>query len=671
MKLDSPLIKFSGVYKKYSARLEKLGIRKIEDFLYHIPSRYENFSLVSDIKNIQPGETVTVRGRIVKIENNFLKGGKKLQKALISDGTATIEGIWFNQPYLLRIIKKGDDISVSGKVTYFNKPVIQIQEYELGKTADSSFIHTGRLIPIYPETQGISSKWIRRQVFNILSKKEKLIEYLPDSIIKNEDLMEINSTIEQIHFPISLENAEKARMRLMFDELFLLSLSVLSRKKELENREFKTKFLISKYNKQIESFLTSLPFELTDAQKRVVSEITSDLSLQKPMNRLLEGEVGSGKTVVAAIAMYISYLNGYQSALMAPTEILANQHFKTIESLLSSYGIKVKLTTSSVKLKDSFDILVGTHSMLYGNINFKNLGLVVIDEQHRFGVRQRALIREKGLNPHVLTMTATPIPRTIALTLYGDLDLSLLDQVPKERKRIKTWLVPVEKREDAYKWIRSRVKSNKDQVFIICPFIEESESIETVKAAKKEYEKLKESVFSDLKLGLLHGKLKSEEKNKVLDLFKKGETQILVATPVVEVGIDVRSATIMLIEGAERFGLAQLHQLRGRVGRGDKQSYCLLFTESDSQKTLERLKSMERIFFGPELAEIDLKLRGPGEIYGTLQHGRTPLKIASFSDFELIEKTKKEALKIFPKLSDYKLLKEKVTDLVKKDIAPD
>jgi ATP-dependent DNA helicase RecG len=357
---------------------------------------------------------------------------------------------------------------------------------------------------------------------------------------------------------------------------------------------------------------------------------------------------------------------------MAPTEILANQHFETLKKLFSPFKVKVELLTGSTKkIDDKFDILIGTHALVYKKAKFKKLGLIVIDEQQRFGVEQRGILRAKGDNPHLLTMTATPIPRTVALTMYGDLDLSILDEMPKERLRVKTWLVPPVKRNGAYNWIEKQIIESKDQVFIVCPFIEESESMLTVKAATKEFERLKKEVFPKLKLGLLHGKMKAKEKDEILNKFREGKIDILVSTPVVEVGIDIKNASVMLIEEAERFGLAQLHQLRGRVGRGTKQSYCLLFTESKNEQTLERLKALETIYSGAVLAELDLKLRGPGQIYGTSQHGVPQLKVASFSDFDLIEKTKKEAEKIYPEIDKYKELKQKIEELSSSQVSPD
>ena len=693
MDLQTPIKEAGSLYKKYAARLEKLGIKRLYDFLYHIPFRYEDYSLISKIGEVQAGEIVTIQGTVIEIKNEYTKGWKRLQKAKVSDETGTIDIIWFNQPFLISVIRKGDSISLSGKIDwYLHKLVMQSPEYEVTRSTET--IHTGRLVPVYPETYGVSSKWLRRQIYNLISNsKQKLFDHLPYSIIQNNALMELKEAIEQVHFPKSFENAKNAKFRLAFDELFLMQLASLERRFEWKKNLSGYLFSIARFKKNIEDFWANLPFTLTNAQKRAVKEIYADLANKKPMNRLLEGDVGSGKTVVSAIAMYLAHLNGYQSVLMAPTEILAQQHYDTISNLLSPFGVKIGLATrskksikyyvESSKYKDvnkihntkyiihNTDIMVGTHAVLSKTIQFENLGLVVIDEQQRFGVEQRALIKQKGKNPHLLTMTATPIPRTVALTIYGDLDLSYLDEMPKGRKKIKTWLVPPEKRNSAYQWIADQIKKTKSQAFIICPFIDESESMQTVKAAIKEYERLVEKVFPNLNLGLLHGKQKAKEKDIVLDQFRNKNIDILVATPVVEVGIDIPNATIILIEAAERFGLAQLHQLRGRVGRGDKQSYCLLFTDSKGESTIKRLKAMETMHVGAELAELDLKLRGPGDVYGTMQHGTPLLKIANFSDFSLIEKAKKEAQKIFPKLSDYPLLQEKLKTITLKQISPD
>ena len=412
-----------------------------------------------------------------------------------------------------------------------------------------------------------------------------------------------------------------------------------------------------------------------------------DLQSGRAMNRLLQGDVGSGKTIVATAGMYLAYLNGYQSVLLAPTEILAQQHFATVSKLLAPLGVKIELITGSTKhesrSKQTHDssliihnssqpnIFIGTHALLRENVTFNNLGLIVIDEQQRFGVKQRAVLREKGENPHLLTMTATPIPRTIALTMYGDLDVSYLNEMPKGRKVVKTWLVSEEKRLSSYDWMKKEILETDSQVFIVCPFIEESENMTTVKAATKEFEYLSKEVFPDLKLALLHGRQKAKEKDEILKDFKEKKYHILIATPVVEVGIDIPNATVIVIEAAERFGLSQLHQLRGRVGRSDKQSYCLLFTESKNPQTRERLKALETIHSGSDLAELDLKLRGAGEMYGIAQHGRASFRFASFSDSESIAKAQSEARALYPNLHQYPLLQAKIQERINITISPD
>jgi len=664
--------------KMYEGRLEKLGIRTFYDFLFHLPSRYEDYSVVSKIADIQPGETVTIQGQVLEIKTNYMRGARirTMQKALITDGTGTIELTWFNQPFLTKAILPNSTISASGKADRFGRSrtlSLQSPEYEI-LTNNNQPIHTGRLIPVYPETQGVSSKWLRRQIYTILTQHQhELTEYLPDSLIDQQHLMNFPEAIREIHFPKELETAQKARDRLAFDEFFLMQLSAKKRRTEWQKKQKGIQFEIKKQQQTIQKSIDSLPFTLTSAQQKALDHIMQDFQKETPMNRLVQGDVGSGKTVIAAIAMYAAYLNGYQSVLMAPTEILATQHFKTIAKFLEPFGVNVALVTGSKKLeaKQTYDILIGTHAVLSEKIQFDQLGLVVIDEQQRFGVEQRSIIRQKGTNPHLLTMTATPIPRTVALTMYGDLDLSYLNEMPHGRKQIKTWLVPPEKRNAAYDWIRKQIKETDSQTFIICPFIEPSETMQTVKAVNHEYLRLKKEIFPDLKLGLLHGKQKAKEKDEILKQFRDGDFEILVATPVVEVGIDIPNATIMMIEAAERFGLAQLHQLRGRVGRGDKQSYCLLFTESKSTQTSTRLKAMETTHSGAELAELDLKLRGPGNLYGSAQHGIPKLKAATFSDTELIQKAKFAADAVFSKLETYPLLENKLKQVSSENISPD
>ncbi len=654
MNLNDSIEKLPLVGPTYAKRLEKLEIRTIGDLLYHFPFRYDDFSLISPIARLQPGETVTVKGVVEKIRSEYTKNGKKIQKAIIADSSGKIEAIWFNQPYLAKTIRIGENYNFSGNVNWFGRQKTLVSpEFEASKNSplDNSkignleIIHTGRLVPIYNETYGVSSKWLRSRIKMVLETLgEEIEEFLPEEIIENESLLSEKEAVFQMHFPQDKRKSEAARYRLSFDELFLIQLSGLLRKKEWEEKTLGRALAIDQ--EKVKSFLDSLPFSLTSAQKRCLKEILSDLSKPHPMNRLLEGDVGSGKTVLAAAGAYVAFLNGQDTLFMAPTEILANQHYSTLKTLLTPLDVPIKLVTSShksnSKLKET-KVIVGTHSLLYQDFDPQSIGLVIVDEQHRFGVEQRLLLAKKGGTPHFLTMTATPIPRTIALTLFGDLDLSAIDEMPLGRLKVKTWVVPKIKRQDAYQWIKARVKDTPEQAFIICPLIEESETLGSIRAATKEFELLSKVIFPDLRLGLLHGRMKSKEKDQILQKFKEGKLDILVATPVVEVGIDIPNATIMVVEAADHFGLAQLHQLRGRVGRSHLQSYCFLFTENEIPPVIERLKSLERTNIGMELSEIDLKLRGPGEIYGTRQHGFPDLRLASFSDLNLIQKTRKAA----------------------------
>jgi len=656
----------------YAKRLEKLNIKTAEGFLYHFPFRYDDYSLISPINKVQPGEITTIKGTLVEIKNQYTRHGRKIQKAQVSDKTGQMEIIWFNQPFLVKTLKVGEKYRFSGKIDWFGrKKVMLSSNYE----SLASEIHTSRLVPVYHETYGISSKWLRSKIAWLMKQiKTPVADFLPETLRKKYKLKEFNQALKTIHFPKKPQAAEKAKNRFAFEELFLLHLEVCQRKKAWLKEKLAFKFFIDQ--EKVLKFMENLPFELTQAQKRACREILKDLSKNKPMNRLLQGDVGSGKTVIAALAIYLAWLNNTQAALMAPTEILAQQHYQTLKKLLEPLGLKVLLLTGGWKNKDNnFDVLIGTHALIHKRAKFKKLGLVVIDEQQRFGVEQRAKLIQKAnlpqkMSPHILTMTATPIPRTVALTLYGDLNLSVLNEMPPGRQKIKTWIIPPQKRESAYQWIKKKIKDSDEQAFIICPLIEESETLQSVKAAKVEFENLSKKVFPDLKLGLLHGRMKSQEKNEAMKKFKDGLLDILVATPVVEVGIDIPQATIMVIEGAERFGLSQLHQLRGRVGRGSKESFCLLFTPSISGKSFERIKALEKINIGSQLADLDLKLRGPGEIYGTAQHGFLDLKVASFADLSLIETTKKEAFKIFPKINQYPLLQAKLKKDKIKNIEP-
>ncbi len=669
MNLDTPTENLPLTSSITVSRLKSVGINTYFDLLNYFPFRYEDYSIISSISKIQIGEVVTIKGTVLKSQNVYTRKGLTLQKVEIEDKTGKIKVVWFNQPYLIRILQRGLFIALAVEAKgYLHSATLEPKEFEILKDLDCETIHTGRLVPIYSEKNGLSTKLIREKIFYLINDfyadrtKSRSEAFFPPEIASYNNLIDRFDAYKNIHFPSDFLLAKKARQRLAFEELFVIQLSARLVRNEWDKEHVTNAFKIKEHQQEIGEFIHNLPFELTVAQKRVINEIIADLRKVRPMNRFLEGDVGSGKTVVAAIACYLAYLNGLQSLFMAPTEILAFQHYQTIMQLFKDYPVKIALHTSSKKQltnsarssKDgkarttNFDIVIGTHALIVQKLNFERVGFAVIDEQHRFGVAQRAKLKGKGINPHLLTMTATPIPRTVALTLYGELDLSVIDEMPIGRLPIKTFLVPKEKRESGYTWIKKQIKINGDQVFIICPLIEESEieTMKSVKAAAKEFERLKNEVFPEFKLGLLHGKLKSKEKDIIMQHFKDKKVDILVSTSVVEVGIDISNATIMIIEASERFGLAQLHQLRGRVGRGDKQSYCLLYTESSDGKVIERLKFFSKKQSGVEIAEYDFKRRGPGEIFGTRQHGYINLKIASMSDFELIDKSKK-AVKYF------------------------
>ena len=592
MDLNDNVSTLPFVGPNYQKKLEKLGITTIFDLLHHIPHRYLDYSKITKIKDIKVGETITVIGTITSIKNQSTKTGKLMQIGQIEDDSGKIYLVWFNQYFLTKMLYPGTKVAISGSTSWFNRNLafFSPQFEKINETSET--VHTGKIIGVYPETAGLSSKWLKARI-NFVLKKIEIDDYLKKEIVDKYNLVSFNTAIRNIHFPKNFKEAEKAKERLAFNEFYNLLIEAKSRKEKLQ----KKKGLQLKYNKkEVSSFINSLPFKLTASQQKVTNEILEDLDRKEPMNRLLQGDVGSGKTVVAAISTFVTFLNGYQTVILAPTQILANQHYETLNNLFKNLKIRIALITGSTVKKDvgNIDVFVGTHALLNKLSEFEKIGLLVIDEQHKFGVKQIDFL--KKTNPNKLTMTATPIPRTIAQTLFSDMDLSILLEVPKNRQSITTWLVPNEKRDASYDWIKKQITKDKIQVYIICPLVEESESetLKSVKSVKKEYESLK-NIFNSYKVGLLHGKLKDTEKNKILDDFKNRKIEILLSTPVVEVGIDVPNATIIVIEGADRFGLAGLHQLRGRVGRGDKKSYCLLFTDNNSEKAVQRLTALTKM----------------------------------------------------------------------------
>jgi ATP-dependent DNA helicase RecG len=649
--LDTPVAEVKGIGPQYQERLSRLGIRKVKDLLYHFPRRYSDFSRIVPIAHAHSGEVIAVKGEVKDIANKKTRTrGMVLTEAVIADDSGSLKALWFNQPFLTTAFKKGTRVILAGKFEWqYGTLGLHNPVYE---RASSDPKHAGRIVPVYPETEGLSSRWLRARIKPLLFLTKEIGDFLPERVRNRQDLLALSQALHEIHFPSSSNALEKARERLSFDELFLLQLSRLRSKVQLQKEAAPS----IKYDQELgPSFVSSLRFELTKAQKKAAWEILRDMEKTAPINRLLEGDVGSGKTVVAAFAMLMAVYRGYQAALMCPTEVLAKQHYQRVTELLKHFDVKVSLLISSMKEQEKAavveqshngeaQVVIGTHALIQENLRFKNLGLAVIDEQHRFGVKQRQALRERNAAdtmPHFLSMSATPIPRTLALTLYGDLDISVIDEMPPGRQKVITRLVPPGKRREAYDSVRAEISKGR-QAFVICPIIEETDKL-GVNSATQEYEKLSGEVFPELRIGLLHGRMKPAEKDATMAGFVEGRIDLLVSTSVVEVGVDVPNATIMVIEGAERFGLAQLHQFRGRVGRGEHQSYCLLFTESRADLSLKRLRALVNIDDGFKLAQVDLELRGPGELYGTMQHGIPDFKMASLLDAKLIKRTREEA----------------------------
>ncbi|MBN1494225.1 ATP-dependent DNA helicase RecG [Candidatus Peregrinibacteria bacterium] len=651
-------------------KLKDIGVTTVRDLLLYFPRTYTDRSDLTKIVDLSTEEVNTVKGILTHLSTIRTRNGKFITKGMLTDDTGTVEVVWFNQPHLKRILYNEAEVVLMGKAKYaYGRLSLLSPSYELLK---NEMVHSERIVPVYHETEGITSKWIREKIKPLIDDwAGGFEEYLPDEIIKNHNLLSYSDSVKNIHFPESEETLKKAVERLSFDELFLLQLKALQKKWYWQKISSKDEKKIPQNIDLIKEFLSKLPFDLTNAQKKTLAEILRDLENPYPMHRLVQGDVGSGKTVVAAAAILNTVKAGFQCALMAPTEILAKQHYQTLAKFLLPYGINIQFISGSTTQKNkdeiisqmkkgTVDLVIGTHALIQEKINFKKLGLAVIDEQHRFGVKQRTILKSFG-SPHLLSLSATPIPRTLAMTIYGDQDLSVIDELPKGRQEIITRVVPENKRIDAYRWIEDQVRKGR-QVFVICPLIDESDVL-GVKAVTKEYDYLSEHIFPQFKIGLLHGKLKPADKEQIMKDFKDNKINVLVSTSVVEVGIDVPNATIMLIEGAERFGLSQLHQFRGRVGRGEHQSYCFLFPTSESEDSKKRLSAMVSHSSGFKLAEIDLNLRGPGEIYGIKQSGIPDLKMASLTDSITIEKARIEAQKIIeedPELLKYPELQEKL-----------
>jgi ATP-dependent DNA helicase RecG len=674
-----------------ATRLHHLGIRTIRDLLFYFPREHRDYSKLEKIANVPFNELTTTMGLIWEVETKRTGAGKARTIATISDETGKLYVTWFNQPYLQKTLgaAKGSYLVVTGiKQRFGNRVEFNVRTHELPEQGD--LLNTGRLVPTYALTEGLNAKSLRTFTKWVVDRYAAMVpEYLPASIRSEADLLPLPEAVAQMHYPESEEMRARAKRRLSFDELFLIQLGMQERRSRWQYEAPQgsaftidaTKVFIDPPQQETAGqthsldtlpalsstlwstdaihdrpFEATLPFSFTGAQRRVICEIFSDLAKSKPMCRLLQGDVGAGKTAVAAAALFMAALNGFQGAIMAPTELLAEQHARSIGAMLEPFGIRTILLTGSSRTREramgkmalengQAMVAIGTHALIQEDVNFQRLGLVIIDEQHRFGVEQRDALRQKGYHPHMLVMTATPIPRTLALTLYGDLDVSVIDQLPPGRQKIVTRWRTGARRSEANTTIAHQVAEGR-QAFIICPLIEESDTL-MVKAATSEYERLQREVFPHLRLGLLHGGMKNAEKDATMRLFRDGELDILVATSVIEVGIDIPNATVMVIEDADRFGLSQLHQFRGRVGRGKHQSFCYVLSSEAGQQAQERLGVFQDIDDGFRLAEEDLQIRGPGDFFGVRQSGMPELQIADLSDTPLIELTRKLANKLW------------------------
>ncbi len=660
----TPVQFLKGIGPKRAILFQRLGIETLEDLIYFFPFRYEDRSQLKKIAHLQPGEEQTVFGEVKAIALVETRHRRiKIVDMAISDETGLLHAKWFNQPYLKDLFKNGEKVMLSGRVkaNHYGGFHLEMESPQYEKVDDEEpQLHLGRIVPIYHETKGLTSKQIRSLMKSVLNQYgAKIPEMLPAVLIEKYQFPPLSEAIHELHFPktgleISVLNSGKspAHRRLSFDELFLLQIGLAIRKKGLTEKEpgirFRTDGPLS------DQLLGLLPFRLTPAQERVISEIKKDMAAVFPMNRLVQGDVGSGKTLVALMAILIAMENGYQAAMMAPTEILAEQHFLSLKEYLEKLGRSSLLLTSDMKKKakdeallrvrsGEVDLVIGTHAVIQEGVEFKKLGLAVVDEQHKFGVLQRAKLTQKGYRPDVLIMTATPIPRTLALTLYGDLNFSVIDALPPGRSPIKTLLFYGKQRERAYRLIEEELKKER-QAYVVCPLVEESEKVD-LKAAVETFHHLQTEVFPLRRIGLLHGRLKREEKERIMHDFKTRRIDVLVATTVIEVGIDVPNATVMLIEHVERFGLAQLHQLRGRVGRGKEQSYCFMIADFPlSQEGKRRLEAMVKSNDGFKIAEVDLEIRGPGEFFGTRQSGVPALRVANLMrDIMILESAREEA----------------------------
>ena len=664
--LNAPVTKIRGIGEKQAGNLEKLNVFTIKDLLYLFPRRYDDYSQLKSIQQLRYGEEVTILAKVVDIKAMHTGRGKLLTEVIVSDATGLLRLVWFNNRYLERYLRVGMFLTISGKVdTSSGRLAMFHPDYE---SVDQQQLNTNRIVPVYPLSKQITQRWLRKTQFNVVQYwAGRVPEFLSEAVRESAQLIPLSDALSQIHFPDSQELLRSAQRRFAFDEIFLLQLGVIRQKRQWQGLRG-TPFTVS--DAWLAERLGGLPYALTNAQKQALSEIRADLASPHPMNRLLQGDVGSGKTIVALLGMSIVMEGGAQAALMAPTGILAEQHYRTILRLLTEPGAQqpAYLTPDQARLltgdtgtaerreimeglkTGAVKLLVGTHALIEDPVRFQNLQMVVVDEQHRFGVQQRAALRSKGDNPHLLVMTATPIPRSLQLTVFGDLDVSVMDEMPAGRLPIQTRIVYPFERHTVYELIEEQVQAG-HQAFIIYPLVEQGEN-EEIRAAVEEQQRLQAEAFPHLRVGLVHGRMKPADKDAVMLAFRNKEYDILVSTSVVEVGVDVPNATMMVIEGANRFGLAQLHQFRGRVGRGDAQSFCILIPDSDSAAENERLIVMSQTNDGFVLAEKDLQQRGPGDFLGTRQAGFVDLKMANLADVRLIQKARTIAEQVLEKDPD-------------------
>ncbi len=666
-----------GVGPKGAKLLAKLDIFTVKDLLYFFPRDYENRSEIKKIFDAKPGNNVTIKARVDKVKTMKLRKGLNLFKVIFSDGSGRISGVWFNQNYLKNVFSQGNVFYISGKIDEeswrkYKKKEINNPVYE--KADKKELIHTGRVVPFYHLTKGLTQRRMRKIIYHGLKDYAlHLGDVIPDYIKNKYNYLPLAHSLWGLHFPEGRKHYIKSYKRLAFEEFFILQLQILEQKKGI----ISNKGLIQTGKKSmIKKFILSLPFELTDAQNKVWKEIKNDMESKKPMQRLLQGDVGSGKTVVAALSLIKAVSSGYQAAFMAPTEILAEQHYLSLKEIFAVFDLKITLLSGSLSKKErkqvindikdnKADIIIGTHALFQEEIEYNKLSLIIIDEQHRFGVEQRYKMKNKGKNLDLLVMTATPIPRSLALTIYGDLDVSIIDELPPGRKEVKTYWKNSKNKDEAYDFVKNELKKGR-QAYVVCPLIEPSEEVEAVSAYEIK-KKLEATYFSDFKVELLHSQIKKDEKNKIMENYRKGKIDVLVSTTVIEVGVDVPNASVMVIENAERFGLAQLHQLRGRVGRGEHQSYCILIADPNTSDAVERLKVMTDTEDGFKIAEKDLEIRGPGEFFGSRQHGIPDFKVANLiRDQKILQLARKESQKIVDNnrwTKKYPKLKERIEEL--------